>query len=74
MSAAWLEPRTWEIFRTELGDRAACALDAEERWGSGSAVLRLHDAQERNEDRVVAVPDLDPATIGGRVGGQKTPR
>jgi hypothetical protein len=27
----WLEPRTWEALRTDLGDRAAWALDAEER-------------------------------------------
>jgi hypothetical protein len=66
----WLEPRTWEAFRLELGDRAACALDAEERWGRGSAVLRLHEADERPPRRTVAIPDLD----GAVVGAQNTPR
>jgi hypothetical protein len=70
----WLEPRTWETFRAELGDRAACALDAEERWGCGSAVLRLHEADERPPRSVVrpvvVVPDLDDAVVGA----QNTPR
>lgn len=66
----WLEPRTWEAFRAELGERAACALDAEERWGAGSAVLRLHEANERRPEPVAAVPDLDLAVVGG----QNTPR
>jgi hypothetical protein len=66
----WLEPRTWESFRAELGDRAACALDVEERWGRGSAVLRLHEANERSPEPVVVIPDLD----GAVVAAQKTPR
>jgi hypothetical protein len=70
----WLEPRTWEAFRVELGDRAACSLDAEERWGAGSSVLRLHEANERDPYPVVVVPDLDVAVVGDRSASQKTPR
>jgi hypothetical protein len=66
----WLEPRTWEAFRPELGDRAACALDAEERWGRGSVVLRLHEAIERTPQPVVVIPELDAAVVGA----QNTPR
>jgi len=62
---AWLEPRTWETFRVELGDRAACALDAEERWGAGSAVLRLHEANERSPVPVAVVSELDAAVVAG---------
>jgi hypothetical protein len=69
----WLEPRTWEAFGAELGERAACALDAEERWGPGSAVLRLHEANERPAGPVVIVPELDLAVVGA-VGRQNTPR
>ncbi len=71
---SWLEPRTWETFRAELGDRAACALDAEERWRAGSAVLRLHEAYDRAPRPVVVVPDLDSAVVGARSERQKTPR
>jgi hypothetical protein len=66
----WLEPRTWETLRVELGDRAACALDVEERWGRGSAVLRLHEADERPPGRAIAIADLDDAVVAA----QKTPR
>jgi hypothetical protein len=70
----WLEPRTWEAFRAELGDRAACALDAEERWGAGSGVLRLHEANERRPYPIVVVPELEVAVVRDRGASQKTPR
>ena len=72
VAASWLEPRTWEALRVELGDRAACAIDSEERWGVGSALLRLEEANDTREDHVVVVPDLDAAVVSG--SAQNTPR
>jgi hypothetical protein len=70
--AIWLEPRTWEALRVELGDRAACAIDSEERWGVGSAVLRLEEANDARDDHVVVVPQFDAAVVTD--AAQKTPR
>jgi hypothetical protein len=69
-----LEPRTWEAFRADLGDRAACAFHAEDRWGAGSGVLRLHEANERQPYPIVVVPEPDFAVVGDRSASQKTPR